>query len=96
MSRPRPTRLKSKVFSLERLYKVCVQKNCGSEKKIQKKLGPKKNFGLNKKRFGSEKILGPERFWFKSFFGTNKILGLKILGLKENFWSEKMLGPKKF
>ena len=85
------TRLKSKVFSLERLYKVCVQKNFGSEKK----LGQKKNFGLNKKKFGSEKILGPKRFWFKIFLGTNKISGLKILGLKkilglgQKFWVRK-------
>ena len=36
------TRLKSKVFSLERLYKFWVQTN------FEKNLGPKKNLGLKK------------------------------------------------
>ena len=50
------TRLKSKVFSLERLYKNFVQKNFGLEKKfgLNKNFGLKRNFGL--KNFGSVKI----------------------------------------
>ena len=54
---PTETRLNSKVFSLERLYKIFVQKN------FKKKFGSKKCFGLkknlSKKKLWSEKNLGP-------------------------------------
>ena len=62
------TRLKSKVFSFEKFYKIFVQKtlglkkHCGSGKKFGlKKVGLKKKFGLRKnlvgKKDGSVKIL---------------------------------------
>ena len=64
----------------------------------------KKNFVW--KNVGSEKILGPEKFWFKNLFGSNKIYGLKILrpekilGLEKDFGFEKYvwknLRPKNF
>ena len=74
------TRLKSKVFSLERLFSK------------KKKLGKKKIFV--RKNFGFWKILGIEKFWFEFFVWTNKICGLKILGPKENLGLEKNFGFK--
>ena len=91
---------KSKVLSLERLCKFCVQ--------------TKKKFGFEQ-IFWSEKNLGLTKFWvrkefeFENLFGSNKISGLKtldpnkILGLEKKevlpkniCWSKKILTPKKF
>ena len=41
------------------------------------------------KRFGSRKVLGPEKFW-------SKHNTLKMLGLKKKLGPKKRLGPKKF
>ena len=92
------TRLKSKVFSLERLYKFCV-------KKIFKQiLGPKKKIWsekiLGSKKFCARKKFGLEKICIRIFFETNKISGLKIFGpnkfwvWKKKIWVQKYLGPK--
>ena len=99
---------KSKVFSLERLYKFCIknifqknfrsEKNFVSEKKFSLKILVPKNCGL-KKSFCLKKI------WVKNFCGTKIIFGLRILGQKKfRFWKKigdqknfgKKLGSKKF
>ena len=68
---------KSKVFSLERLYKVCIKK------KISKKIeGPKTILCqklIFKKKFGSEKFWSEKKFclkkfWFKIFLEPIKFL----------------------
>ena len=73
---------KSKVFSLERLYKFCVKKNFN------------KNFGFEK-NFGSEKNF-QKNFRSKKKFGVKKILSLKKCWLQKNFDSKFFLEPINF
>ena len=87
---------KSKVFSLERLYKVCIKKNLKKNFRSEKYFVSQNNF---QKKFGSEKFWSEKKFclkkfWFKIFFETSKIVGLKILGPKKfqiwkNNWGSK-------
>ena len=67
------TRLKSEVFSLERLYKNCVKKISGVKKDFQKIMGPKKNCGL-KKNFVLEKFLVHKDFGLQIFLEPIKFL----------------------
>ena len=71
------TRLKSKVFSLER-------------KILKKMLGAKKIL-VWKKYFGLKKFWVQRKFEFKMFFGSDKISSLKTLGPNENLRLEKVL-----
>ena len=83
------TRLKLKVFSLERLK----TKKLGSEKILcQKKSGPK-NVGL-KKFWVKMKFWVKEKYWLGP---TNKLGPKKNFGPKSfsAFWVQKDFGPKK-
>ena len=75
---------KSKVFSLERIYKFCIKKIFQKKFQVRKTFCVRKE--ISKKKFGSEKFwsekilvkknFGSKKFWFKFFLGTNKIFGL--------------------
>ena len=54
---------------------------------------------MGQKNFGTEKILGPKKFWVQKHFGSKKILGPKNVWVKKNFWlknfgSKKIVGQK--
>ena len=83
------TRLKSKVFRLERLYPSWVQRIV-----CPKKMWVKRKYWI--KKFGYNKFFGTKRFGYKKMVVLKKSWVIrKILGLK-NSWSEIFLGPIKF
>ena len=90
-SQMRSNKTKSKVFSLERLYKVCIKKILGPKNILSENNFPTK---FSSENFWSEKKFCLKKFWFKNFFGTNKIVGLKILG-QQKIWIWKKIGFKK-
>ena len=77
------TRLKSKVFSLERLKKDFGSEEILGLKKVVKKI-------LVGNVFGSKHILGP-----KTILGPKKISGKKILWVKTCLCPKGILDPKK-
>ena len=99
---------KSKVFSLERLYKFCI-KNFQKKFQVRKKFCPKIFFKetLCSEKFWFKKKFCLKKFWSEkflaqNFFGTNKVVGLKILGpkkfriWKKNWGLKKIWKKKKF
>ena len=62
------TRLKSKVFSLERLKKDFGSEEILGLKKVAKKILVEHFFG-SKHILGEKKILGPKKILVKNFFG---------------------------
>ena len=89
------TRLKSKVFSLERLWRDCGSKEILGLKKVVKKILVGNIFG-SKHIFCPTKILGPKKILSLKDFGWKNCCVRNKFWTPKNVGSQKIFAPKKF
>ena len=69
---------------------------------LKKMSAPKKLLGqtiMGKKniwfiQFCVKQVLGPNKFWVQTKFGSKQIVGPTFCQVQTYFWSKRMLGPK--